>query len=291
MKILVLGGQGQVGRCLHDQLIDPRNEVIFWSRTDLDISNFLNARTKILTLRPDVLINTAAYTAVDKSEVESELANIVNYKAVQNIAEICLLVDAVFIHLSTDYVFDGEATQPYVESSKTNPLGTYGKTKLLGEKAIVHSGCRYIILRTSWVYSEYGNNFFKTMLRIGALNDSVRVVNDEFGCPTYAQDLAKGIQGTFNEIENGSFESGIYHFTGDVVCSWYDFSVKIFSHAKFLGFKGPKSVVAIASKDYVSDTKRPAYSVLDNEKYNGSFARVSSDLDLAISKCLSAYLS
>ena len=168
MKILLLGSKGQLGRCLNDQLKNSDHEVIYTSRKQIDIVDFEETKSKILEISPDIIINATAYTAVDKAEEDQETANLVNHLAVKNIAEICSQQSYWLIHVSTDYVFDGKANIPYKEDDKTNPKSVYRETKLKGELAIKASNCKYIIIRTSWVYSEYGNNFLKTMLNLGS---------------------------------------------------------------------------------------------------------------------------
>ena len=193
MKILVLGCKGQLGRCLNDQLKNTHHEVIYTSREQIDIANFEQTKNQILKNSPDIIINATAYTAVDKAEEDQKNAKLINHLAVKNIAHICNQQGCWLIHVSTDYVFDGKAKIPYKEVDETNPQGVYGETKLKGELAIRSSGCKHIIIRTAWVFSEYGNNFLKTMLRLGAERDELSIVGDQVGCPTYAQDIAKAI--------------------------------------------------------------------------------------------------
>ena len=196
MKILVLGCKGQLGRCLNDQLINTDHEVIYTSREQIDIADFEVTKSKILEISPDLIINATAYTAVDKAEEDQKTANLINHLAVKNIADICNQLECWLIHVSTDYVFDGNSKVPYKEDDETNPQGAYGETKLKGELAIQASGCKHIIIRTAWVFSEYGNNFLKTMLRLGAERDELSIVGDQIGCPTYAQDIARSIIAT-----------------------------------------------------------------------------------------------
>ena len=287
MRILVFGSSGQVGLCLRDELLDFEHEVMFLSSSDVDITNKHESQSKIELFDPDIVINAAAYTAVDKSEEEIGIAEAVNAIAVDTIAKVCKRVDSVLIHISTDYVFDGDTNQPYSESSPTNPMGAYGRTKLLGERAAEASGCKFIIIRTSWLFSRYGNNFLKTMLRIGSSNETIKVVSNEFGCPTYAPDLAKAILGTFESIKMTDFESGIYHFSGQLICSWYEFAEKIFSEDKIYDLKTPEFVIPIKSEEYPTLANRPAYSVLDNTKFITKFGNICSNLDLAISSTVS----
>ena len=291
MRLLIFGSNGQVGQCLRDQLQNFDYEVVFCSREDIDITDKYATRSKILSFNPDIVINAAAYTEVDRSETEQDMAHAVNVTAVNTIANSCKSIDAVLIHISTDYVFDGESNQPYLENSNVNPVGIYGKTKLLGEEAIEESGCRHIVIRTSWLFSKYGKNFLKTMLRLGSTKTTVNVVSDEIGCPTYAPDLAQGILATFDKIRRCEFNSGVYNFSGQSVCSWYDFSLKIFDQAKILGLAVPNKVIPIKSSNYTALAKRPVYSVLDNTKFVKQFTKVYSNLDLAISDIVSTLKS
>ena len=199
MKILVLGCKGQLGRCLNDQLVNTDHEVIYTSREQIDISDFEVTKSKILEFSPNLIINATAYTAVDKAEEDQKTANLINHLAVKNIADICNQLECWLIHVSTDYVFDGNSNVPYKEDDQTNPQGAYGETKLKGELAIQASGCKHLIIRTAWVFSEYGNNFLKTMLRLGAERDELSST-DQVGCPTYAQDIAKSIIATLTPI-------------------------------------------------------------------------------------------
>ena len=192
MKILVLGCSGQLGRCLNDQLLDSNHEVIFTSREQIDISKFETTKKKILDISPDVVINSAAYTSVDKAEKDKVNAELINHLAVKNIANICTQLGNWLIHVSTDYVFDGNSKVPYKETDSTNPQNMYGRTKLEGEKAILSSGCKHIIIRTAWVFSEYGRNFLTNILHLGANQDELNIVDDQIGCPTYARILQDG---------------------------------------------------------------------------------------------------
>ena len=267
----MLGANGQLGRCLTDQLAVADHETILTSRSEIDITDFAATRVKISQINPDVVINASAYTGVDDAEAEPQKADLVNHLAVANIAEICADTELVLIHISTDYVFDGNAPAPYGEEVQTNPQGTYGQTKLLGELAIQQSGCKHLIIRTAWVFSEYGNNFMKTMLRLGAERDELSIVGDQIGCPTYAQDLAKAIVVMLPKIELEQLEYGIYNYCGDSPCSWYEFAEAIFKQAKEWGFNVPNRINSITTEDYPTPAKRPAYSVLDCSKAASAF--------------------
>ena len=194
------------------------------------------------------------------------MANLINHLAVSNIANICHKLDCWFIHFSTDYVFDGTSTLPYKEDFQTNPQGVYGSTKLKGEIAIKSSACKYIIIRTAWVFSEYGNNFLKTMLRLGAELDELSIVNDQIGAPTYAQDIAKAITSLLTYLSDGFDCQGVYHYCGDTPCSWFDFATEIFNQAKVLEYRVPETLKAVTTSQYPTLAKRPIFSVLDNHK-------------------------
>jgi len=287
-KILVLGSKGQLGRCLADQFSGTDYGMIFTSRADIDIADLFGAKDKITRLRPDLIINASAYTAVDKAEQDRDMAYLVNHKAVANIAQICAEIGCGLIHVSTDYVFDGAATQPYRETDATNPQGVYGDSKLKGEIAIQASGCQHLIIRTAWVFSEYGNNFLKSMLRLGSERNELSIVGDQIGCPTYAQDIAKTIVALVAPMQEHWFCSGIFHYCGDKACSWHEFAQAIFAAAAKGGLTVPERVIAISSKDYSTSATRPAYSVLDCTNMAKSFELVPSDWQRAIPAVLRA---
>jgi dTDP-4-dehydrorhamnose reductase len=271
MKILVIGSKGQLGCCLADQLSDTGYEVIFTSRAEIDIADLVSTKAKITALCPTIVINASAYTAVDKAEDDQYEAEKINHIAVNNIASTCSEIGCWLIHISTDYVFDGAASHPYGEDAETNPQGVYGDSKLKGELAIQSSGCKYLIIRTAWVYSEYGNNFLKTMLRLGADHDELSIVGDQIGCPTYAQDIAKSIVSILSCLDLKGSSSGIYHYCGDEPCSWYDFARAIFSAAEIHGLKSPSNIKSITTFEYPTPAIRPVYSVLDCTKIENSF--------------------
>ena len=270
MKILVLGGNGQLGRCLRDHLDNTTYEVIYTSREQINITNFEETKNKVVGIAPHLIINTAAYTAVDKAEENAEIANLVNNLAVNNIAQICSSLDIWLVHVSTDYVFDGLSEIPYKENDITNPQGVYGLTKLRGELAIQNSSCKHTIIRTSWVFSEYGNNFVKTMLRLGEDRDELRIVEDQFGSPTYAQDIARSIVEIVPQL-NLQNTSGLYHYCGDRSCSWYTFATKIFEQAKAHNLRTPSVINPIETNAYSTNAKRPSFSVLDCSKIESEF--------------------
>jgi len=267
----VLGANGQLGRCLADHLSGTQHETILTSRSEIDITDFAATRVKISQINPDVVINASAYSCVDDAESETQKADLVNHLAVAHIAYVCADIESVLIHISTDYVFDGEASAAYREDAQTNPQGVYGKTKLLGEIAIQQTGCKHLIIRTAWLFSEYGNNFIKTMLRLGAERDELSIVGDQIGCPTYAQDLARAIVAMLPKIESNQCEYGVYHYCGDSACSWYEFAEAIFKQAKDRGFKVPRLINSISTADYPTPAKRPTFSVLDCSKVTTAF--------------------
>ena len=271
MKILVIGSKGQLGCCLADQLSDTDYEVIYTSRSEIDISDLVETKVKITDLCPTIVINASAYTEVDKAEDDQSEVEKINHIAVANIASTCSDIGSWLIHISTDYVFDGVSSHPYGEDAETNPQGVYGDSKLKGEAAIEASGCKYLIIRTAWVYSEYGNNFLKTMLRLSTDRDELSIVGDQIGCPTYAQDIAKSIVSILSCLDLKDSSSGIYHYCGDEPCSWYDFARAIFLEAEVQGLKTPSYVKSITTADYPTPAIRPAYSVLDCTKIESVF--------------------
>lgn len=286
MKILVLGCKGQLGRCLNDQLIHTDYEVYYTSREQIDITNFEQAKNQILKFSPNLIINATAYTAVDKAEDDQKTANLINHLAVKNIADFCSQQGYWLIHFSTDFVFDGNSEIPYKEDDPTNPLSVYGGSKLKGEQAIKSSGCKYMIIRTAWVYSEYGSNFLKTILRLGADLDELSIVGDQIGCPTYAQDIAKSIVSILSVIDLKGSSSGTYHYCGHESCSWHDFACAIFLEAGALGFKTPRNIKSIFTADYPTLAKRPAFSVLDCNKIKSCFGVTSLNLRNGIKRVL-----
>ena len=260
-KTLLIGAKGQVGRELQSTL---SGDVTALGREDLDLTQKELICQVVNSLQPDLIVNAAAYTAVDKAETEKDLAESINAIAPKILAAECAKIGAILIHISTDYVFDGTKNTPYLEADKTNPLGVYGQTKRAGEIAIQNSEAKHIILRTAWVYGTYGkSNFVKTMLRLAKEREELRVVTDQVGSPTRALDIANAIAAL---TVRDNCES-IYHFTNSGVASWYDFAVAIFEEAEKLGFPLKiKQVLPIATSEYPTPAKRPAYSVLSSKK-------------------------
>jgi dTDP-4-dehydrorhamnose reductase len=290
MRVLLLGCNGQLGRCLKDQLKDTKLEVNYVSRDQIDVTDFKNTRIKIIEKEPNVIINATAYTSVDKAEEDFLTANLVNHLAVENLANICSKLSCWLVHISTDYVFDGNSKKPYIELDKTNPQNVYGKSKLKGELAIQESGCKHLIIRTAWVYSEYENNFLKKILQLGSNRDKLSIVDDQIGCPTYAQDLAKTIVIILTKLNN-SLASGIFHYCGKDPCSWYEFARVIFQEADLAGLKTRSSIHSIRSVDYPLAILRPLFSVLECSKIKNTFDIDPSDWKLGVKNAISNYLS
>lgn len=217
-KILVTGANGQLGSELRVLSVNSNHEFLFTDVAELDITNREAVDNYVSEHGAEIIVNCAAYTNVDKAEDDTEMADNINHLAVKNLAEVSAKYKLILIHISTDYVFDGSKNTPYLETDATAPLGVYGHTKLDGEKAVTDSGCDYLIIRTSWLYSSFGNNFVKTIRRLTAEKDSLKVVFDQVGTPTYAADLASAI---LEIIETGKYKSnsGIYHFSNEGVCS------------------------------------------------------------------------
>lgn len=267
-KILVTGANGQLGRKIRDFSINfPVYEFIFSDINQLDICSYNDIDNLFSRNNIDIVINCAAYTAVDNAEEEYEQAYNTNCIAVENLAKASLKYGFKVIHISTDYVFDGSSNIPYNEKQPTNPLGNYGKTKLEGEKVLLKTNPDSIIIRTSWLYSEYGNNFFKTMIRLGKEKDELKVVFDQIGTPTYAGNLAEIILTIIMEYyENYNWKSGIYHFSNQGVCSWYDFAYEILILSQINTFLNP-----VLSHEFPTKAVRPKYSVLDKTKITSAF--------------------
>lgn len=257
--ILVTGANGQLGLCLQE-LSKLYSEInfVFSSSKELDITNEESVNSVFEKYNFDFCINCAAYTAVDVAETEKEKATDVNVLGAEILVKACSDNNTKFIHVSTDFVFDGTSNIPYTENDETNPLSVYGKTKLEGEKVIQESLEEFFILRTSWLYSEYANNFMKTMLRLGAERSELGIISDQIGSPTYAKDLARVI---VKIIESNSNEYGVYHYSNEGVASWYDFAKAIFdlSNTEVI-------VNAIPTSSYPTPAERPHYSVLDKSK-------------------------
>ncbi len=269
MVVLVTGASGQLGQSIQFIATNHLNiNFVFCNSSDLDITNKENCTTIFHTIKPDYCINTAAYTAVDKAESEPDKAHLINVVGAKNIAEACKEFDTNLIHISTDFVFDGTKNSPYNEMDLPNPKGVYGQTKLAGEKAIQNVFSNYFIIRTSWVYSQFGNNFMKTMLRLASERDTISVVDDQIGTPTNAVDLAEVIvQIILNNSQQSCPENyGIYNFSNEGQCSWYEFAKKIFETNEI-----KVNLFPIPSTAFPTPAVRPKYSVLDKIKIKTTF--------------------
>jgi len=266
-KILLTGVTGQVGQELQ-RTLPTLGEVIGVDRQQLDLSQPKQIRQLIAEIKPNIIVNAAAYTAVDKSESESDLAMAINASAPKEIAIAAQDIGATLLHISTDYVFNGQNHTPYLETDPTDPLGVYGKSKLLGEIGVQENCDRHIILRTAWVYGARGHgNFVKTMLRLGAERKELKVVADQIGSPTWSYDIAVVITQLLSKSLDDSDIKGIYHFTNSGVASWYDLAVATFAEAKQLGFPLKiEQVFPITTAEFPTPTQRPAYSVLSKAK-------------------------
>ena len=265
MRVLITGANGQLGNEMRRLGAVSPNEYLFTDVAELDITDKAAVAEFVKSNNVEIIVNCAAYTNVDKAEDDEATAEIINATAVRNLAEAVKAVDGTLFHVSTDYVFGSEGNTPRTEDMPTNPLGVYGKTKLHGEQAIAEVGAKAIIIRTAWLYSEFGNNFLKTMLRLTAEKESLNVVFDQVGSPTYAGDLALAI---FSIIEGGVYagNEGVYHFSNEGVCSWYDFATEIAAAA------GHECVVMPChSNEFPSKVTRPPFSVLDKTKIKTTF--------------------
>lgn len=259
MKILVTGANGQLGRSMRKITGEyPQHEFLFTDMPEMDITEKAGIEAFVREKGVQAIVNCAAYTAVDRAETEIELAEKINILGTKVLGEVAKMFSIPLIHISTDYVFCGEGCHPLKETDATAPTGVYGRTKLDGEKALESTSCDAAIIRTAWLYSEFGGNFVKTMLRLAGERNSLNVVYDQVGSPTYATDLARALMTVLN---NGVQGLSIYHFSNEGAISWYDFAKAIFEES------GDKIAVSpIESDKYPSPTKRPAYSVLSKEK-------------------------
>ena len=280
MTILVTGGNGQLGCSLRLASAESHHRFVFTDVEELDITSAAAIDAFFEREKVDVVVNCAAYTAVDLAEDNESQADEINHKAVALLAEACKRYDATLIHISTDYVFSGEADEPYAEENVTAPINAYGRTKLAGERAVVQSGCKSIILRTAWLYSEFGRNFCKTMQSLTSTRPEIKVVADQIGTPTYAGDLAAAI---VHIIESDQLDKcGIYHYTNEGACSWYDFACEI---ARLSG-NNECEIKPCTTADYPTKAQRPQYSVLNKNKFTTTFGIVIPDWKDSLKKVI-----
>lgn len=285
-NILLFGANGQLGTALKSTLA-AKGTVRALDQADIDLRDHARLRAVIHETMPGLIVNAAAYTAVDAAENGAETARLVNAGAPQVMAECARELHALLIHYSTDYVFDGTAQTPYSETAPTRPLGVYGATKLAGEEAIAASGADFITLRTAWLYSNRGKNFLNTMLKLAAERNELRVVSDQIGCPTYADILAETTLQVLDGLyENGTVRKercGLYHATSSGSTSWWGFAKRI---VELAGYSERVRVLPIPTSDYPTPAKRPAYSVLSNEKLERTFGIRLPDWEAGLKRCL-----
>ena len=272
-----------MGSALRLASAESSHHFIFTDVENLDIVSATAVEEFFEHEKVDVVVNCAAYTAVDLAEENAEVADRINHKAVAALAKVCKEHNATLIHISTDYIFDGNAAVPYKEDDTPAPLSVYGRTKLAGEKAIVESSCESIILRTSWLYSEFGRNFVKTMRGLMSTRPEIKVVADQFGTPTYAGDLAKAI---VEIIESGQLSKyGTYHYSNEGACSWYDFAVEIAKQSALRDCK----ITPCTTADYPTKAVRPRYSVLDTSKFVTTFGIAIPEWQSSLAECIKKF--
>lgn len=286
MNILLFGANGQLGRKLRD-LLAPKGQVRAVGHAELDLRDDVKLRALIRESRPALIVNAAAYTAVDQAESDAENARLVNAEAPRVMAESAREMNALLVHYSTDYVFDGTASTPYTEASATRPLGVYGATKLAGEQAVDASGANHLTLRTAWLYSNHGKNFLNTMLRLAAERDELRVVDDQTGSPTWSDLVAVATLGMLDGLyANGTVRRercGLYHVTCNGQTTWCGFARRI---VELGGYGERVRVTPITTADYPTPAKRPMYSVLSNARLAQVFGIRLPDWQAGLRQCL-----
>ncbi|HIC30410.1 MAG TPA: dTDP-4-dehydrorhamnose reductase [Flavobacteriaceae bacterium] len=279
IKVLVTGGKGQLAQCIQSISNDfPSLDFVFLGSNDLDVSNINEVEDYFSKNNFDYCINCAAYTAVDKAEEEQELAKKVNVTGAKNLAIACKNKGVILIHISTDFVFDGEAKTPYREDDTTNPISVYGQTKRDGEVEITSNLSQHFIIRTSWLYSEFAGNFVKTMLRLSKEREELSVVDDQTGCPTYAKDLAEVI---LKIIDSQTKQFGIYHYSNQGEITWYDFAKEIFKQSQ-----SEIKLLKTDSKTFKTLANRPKYSVLNTSKIHSLLNLEPVKWEKSLEKCL-----
>ena len=279
MRILVTGGNGQLGSELKFLSSVHNNfEWIFTDIDEFDLTDIKKIDFNITSFSPDIIINCAAYTNVDKAESEENLANVINFNAVDSLSKWSSANKSKFIHISTDYVFDGTSSVPLTEEAKTSPINMYGKTKLKGEKACLYNDPNCIVIRTSWVYSIYGKNFVKTISSLMSQKNCLDIIDDQIGSPTYAKDLAETI---INIINYKYWIPGLYHYSNEGEVSWFDFAKSI---RKYHGFN--TRLNRITSSEYPTPAKRPSYSLLDKSKIKTTFNIKVPSYENSLQKCI-----
>jgi dTDP-4-dehydrorhamnose reductase len=286
-NLLVTGANGQLGSELRDLAYSlPQHRFVFTDVAELDLTDEAAVQAAFTAQKFDFCINAAAYTAVDKAEADAETARRINVQAVEHLAKACQAHQVVLLHISTDFVFDGQKNRPYTETDAAQPLGVYGQTKLEGEQAALRHQPRSIIVRTAWLYSQHGANFLKTMLRLGRERGHLRVIADQVGTPTYARDLAGALMDMVEAVgqKNPADQAdlwGTYHFSNEGVASWYDFAHAIFGLAGL-----PVTLEPIPTSGYPTPAQRPAFSVLDKQKIKATFGLAIPHWRDSLAKCL-----
>ncbi|MGE4337531.1 MAG: dTDP-4-dehydrorhamnose reductase [Pigmentiphaga sp.] len=288
--VLVCGGSGQVGRSIIEQASGRGIHAVAPPSRVLDITNSVSISEALKFYKPALIINAAAYTNVDGAEANAARAFAINRDGVQHLAEAANLAGIPLFHISTDYVFSGEGNEPIAESHPTKPCSIYGASKLAGEQAIIKSLANHIVLRTSWVYGIHGNNFAKTMLRLGRERSSISIVNDQVGCPTYAASIASVLLELGSRyIEQRDLPWGTYHYSGRSACSWHEFAVEIFRQAATLGVLDQIPIIgAVSTDEYPTPARRPAWSVLECQHFESTFGISTLEWREELYRCLSA---
>lgn len=290
MKILLFGKNGQVGWELHRSL-QPLGEIVALGRNDADFSDPESLRHIINNIKPDVIVNAVAYTAVDNAESEEDLATTINGTAPGVLAEEASKVNALLVHYSTDYIFDGTSNRPYLESDAPNPINAYGRSKLAGERAIQSSGCNFVILRTSWVYASRGSNFLQTIIRLAKEKNELKIIDDQIGTPTWARYIADStsclISKILNDQVSGNIEiNEIFHLVNEGHCSWYQFADEIVSRLKVIDQNIKTEVKPISSDQYASVADRPKHTVLCTDKIQREMLLKNIHWDSAVELCI-----
>lgn len=285
LKVLITGAQGQLGNALQHHVDANKFTLIPCSHADLDITQNQSIANAIKKFSPDIIINSAAYTAVDKAEQETDLAFSINHMGAKNLAIICESHQIPLIHISTDYIFNGEKSHPYLEDDAASPINVYGQSKWLGEEAVRNECEKHIILRISGVFSEYNQNFMKTMLRLAKERKELRVVADQITCPTYAVDIA----GAIFKMINNQKHWGTYHYCSAEPTSWFEFASAIIDEAKQTQSLLVEEVKAITTAEFPTPAKRPAYSVMDCQKMKNHFDIAQPSWRLGIKRVLATH--
>jgi dTDP-4-dehydrorhamnose reductase len=291
-RILIVGNAGQLGREL-ERIFFGVGSIVGVDRESVDLADAEQTGELVRRAAPDIILNAAAYTAVDRAESERDLAHAINEQAPRVLAEEALQRNALFVHYSTDYVFDGSKSAPWIETDSPNPLNVYGASKLAGERAVENTGGKFLIFRTSWVYGPHGNNFLLTMLRLARERDRLSIVDDQIGGPTTSIELARATHSIVTGILAGRFGApgdwaGLYHMTCDGSVSWFGFAQAIFARAAQLLDLKPPALIPIATKDYPTPAARPHYSVLSNAKLQARFAEKLLPWESALEEALQA---